>query len=297
MIHHRYRNVAIVPALALAASVACAQGDSTDAPSPSLEATTTDGLLRTDEAGNLIVDRQAQWLYDYFLTADGEVPDDAIRAEVVAEANRRMDDDAASDAIALFDAYVAYRREAAEAGQEEEVTLEEAAERMRQAYDQNLGTMDAFAWERERIEFAVTAAKMLAEDDVDGDQLAMARRELVSELAAETSQEVRDQATGPARANRAVREARARGADDDEVFAIRAEILGEDAAARLAALDAEREAFRDRVRDYRAEKRRLRDRLGEHEAEVAIEALRAERFEKDDLRRVRALDRIEPARR
>jgi lipase chaperone LimK len=271
--------------VALAAS-ACNEAEVSERWSRSLGGTETDGVLRTDADGRLIVDHQTRWLYDYFLTAEGELGPETIRAQVVAEAYERLDPQEAQRAVEVFDAYVAFREEAAEVGRDDDVTLDEAAARLHDAYARHLGGEAAFAGELERIDEAVAVARVLSDDELDPE----AKSERLAGILEEPEQ---THALAPARAHRAVREARAQGAGDDEVFAIRAEYLGEEAARRLAALDEERQVWRARVAAYRREARRLRDAIaGDGARAEAIEALRAEHFSGDEILRIRALDGV-----
>ena len=280
----------VVAALAAAALAACVEGGALEQRSPSLVGTDTDGELRIDSAGEFVADPSAQWLFDYFLTGEGEVGDEMLRAAVVAEATDRLDAAAARRAVELFDAYVAFRREAAEVGRDEDISLDEARAALRDAHARHLGAAGAFAAELERIDRGIEVARVLASDDLDAPAKA-ARLEAILEPPRGDARALR-----PARAHREVREARARGASDEEIFAIRSELVGEEAARRLAALDAERQAFGERVQAYRDEVRALRERIADDEVRAeALEALRRERFNQAELLRLRALDRLAAA--
>jgi lipase chaperone LimK len=265
---------------------ACAEAPSVEGRSPSLMGTEIDGTLRVDSAGQLVADRNAQWLFDYFLTAEGELRDEQIRAEVVAEAHARLEPAAAGRAVELFDAYVAYRREAAEVGRDEDLTLEEATDRLHEAYARHLEPLEAFPTELERLDQAAAVARLLDDDELDSIQKA-ARVAAVAEGTLEATK-----AYAPARAHHAVAAARARGASDEEVFEIRATLLGDEAARRLADLDRERAIWDARVDHYLQDARSLREAIpDEHALAEAIEALRRERFDAAELPRLRALER------
>jgi len=72
---------------------------------------------------------------------------------------------------------------------------------------------------------------------------------------------------------------RAAGAGEEDVFRVRAEAFGADAAQRLADVDREEAAWKRRIDAYLAERRGLRD-----EAEVAV--LRSRMFSEDEQRRL-----------
>ena len=86
-----------------------------------------------------------------------------------------------------------------------------------------------------------------------------------------------------------MRALRDEGASDSEIFAVREERYGSEAAERLAALDARRADWKRRLAAYRAE----RDGLladGAASQEAALDALRERHFEANEITRVRALE-------
>jgi lipase chaperone LimK len=88
---------------------------------------------------------------------------------------------------------------------------------------------------------------------------------------------------------------RAEGASDAEVAALREARFGPEAAARLAALDQARAAWRARVAAYRAERERVAAaEPDDPEARAAaIAALRDAHFAGAERLRIEALDRLE----
>ena len=77
----------------------------------SLRGTDVDGTLQVDAVGRFVANAEAVRLFDYFLSTEGEVPPEAIRARLSEEARRRLSATEAARAIDLFDRYVAYRRD------------------------------------------------------------------------------------------------------------------------------------------------------------------------------------------
>lgn len=72
---------------------------------------------------------------------------------------------------------------------------------------------------------------------------------------------------------------RAAGADDDAIFRLRADTFGADAAGRLAEVDREEAAWKQRIAAYLAQRRGLQD-------EAAVAALRSRMFSEDEQRRL-----------
>ena len=75
----------------------------------SLRGTRTDGGLLVDADGRFVPTLEARRLFDYFLTTEGELEPGALRTRIVREIERRLPSDAARDATALLDRYLAYR--------------------------------------------------------------------------------------------------------------------------------------------------------------------------------------------
>ena len=68
--------------------------------------------LVVDASGRFVATPDARRLFDYFLATAGEEPVADIRARIVAVIDRRLSGDAARDATALLDRYLAYRERA-----------------------------------------------------------------------------------------------------------------------------------------------------------------------------------------
>ena len=80
------------------------------------------------------------------------------------------------------------------------------------------------------------------------------------------------------------------GASDETIYEARRELLGEDAADRMTTLDAERQEWQHRVREYRQELASI-DGYPEKEKAHLTEQIRHRHFQGSELVRIRALDR------
>ena len=90
-------------------------------------------------------------------------------------------------------------------------------------------------------------------------------------------------------------EVREAGGSAEDVYALREQAVGADAAGRLAALDQRRAEWEGRVDAYRAARSAIDAdaSLTLVQREAVIEDLRAQHFDESERLRVRALDRIE----
>lgn len=81
----------------------------------SLRDTEVDGAFETDAAGRFVPSASAVRLFDYFLSAEGEVPVREIRAAIRQRAEHALSPEQAERAMDLFDRYIDYRPRAATA--------------------------------------------------------------------------------------------------------------------------------------------------------------------------------------
>lgn len=265
----------------------------------SLRGTVVDGELTVDASGEFVPNSQALAVFDYFLSATGEEPDDVIRARIVAHLRSTLAPAAAAEAEAFLDTYLRHR------------------ERMRTLTTTGTPPADLdrrLQWIREerRSVFGPALAERLFGEEERVVLLDLERRDVVTDAALtqeektrrlqeielrlpEHVREERRRASAPARVSRQVEALRTAGASDAEVFAERERELGPAAAERLAALDRENAAWQARIDAYRAARERILadPSLADADREAQIETLRAERFDERERMRVRALDEVE----
>lgn len=264
----------------------------------SLRGSAVDGGLVVDADGRFFPTPDALRLFDYFLSASGEEPQEVLVARIRAEIDRRLPAAAVADAHRLLDRYLEYRqrvRALAEAGD-----AGDPGER--------LAMLHAL---RVEILGEETAAALFAREEAV-DAVAIDRMEVAShgELAPEERERrlVELEADLPPAERARRREARvaldlrqvetealANGASEDDLQALRESAVGADAAERLAALDRSRAEWRSRLDSYREARAGIEAdaSLDEAARARAIASLRAERFTETELLRVDALEEIE----
>jgi lipase chaperone LimK len=269
----------------------------------SLRGTRVDGGLVVDDDGHFVSTLDARRLFDYFLTATGEVPDDDIRTRVRHEIDRRLPSGPAREAATVFDRYLVYR--------ERVRTLATADVPDDGDLDARLATLIAL---RREVLGADTAEAFFADEEADARRLLAARRvsadttlppeeraarveEIFREAEADLPQDVRE-ARAAARTATTLRDAeaeiRARGGDETEITAMRERVAGPEAAARLADLDRRRAAWQTRVDAFRAARTSILNdgSLSAEARDAAVARLRDESFSEAERRRVAALDEI-----
>jgi len=259
---------------------------------PSMAGTRPDGDVRQDASSRLVLNEELLHLFDYYLSALGERDLPAIRTGIERDLRTRLSATAAAEAIALLERYVGYKRAL--------VGLERGLPAARDAASAARTRLEAM--QRLRKDYFSTGelAGLFGASDVR-DREALARLEItqdrqLSEAERRTrmaAAESRLSAAGRAERDApvqllsletAVAEARARGADDNAIYRLRAAALSPEAASRLAEVDREEGEWQRRIAAYRAERARLD---GEP---AALQRLRDERFTQQEQRRLAAYE-------
>ncbi|GAB2839151.1 hypothetical protein GCM10027277_02630 [Pseudoduganella ginsengisoli] len=261
----------------------------------SMEGTKPDGDVRLDASDALVVDAELGHLFDYYLAAQGETSLVSVRAEAERELSRRLKPAAAAEAKRLLAAYIEYKRALG--------TLEKnlrpvgnLAKDARARHDGMLALRRQYFTVKE-IQGLFGEADAEAEDtiarlelDMDRSLPAPERARRLAELDARLPASVRAQRDAPMRIVRLEQEVaqrRAQGADDNEIYRLRAAALDTGAAARLADVDREEAAWQRRMQTYLAERKQLLAHAGDASAQ---QALRNAHFSQEEQRRLGAYE-------
>lgn len=281
----------------LLTTIACgAEGGPEPGEAPrSLLGTDLDGDFAFDDEGQLIFDQGVQRTFDYFLAADGELSPAELDAWVADQVRAELGDGPEHEQV--LDAWLSYRMFRARAAAVlDDPRVRERPQQVEQqllaALDLHLGDAAIASFERQQIQHAFALQRAYAIPDADARAVELAR------LSADEAGRFADTRAGRYLAGReAIERAQREGADEQHIAALRQqhfEPLAPGAATRLAALDAKRASWAQRVSEYRQSRERLRRRLADSPAELdaAIDSLEAEHFSVSERRRLRALERI-----
>ncbi|WP_374360300.1 lipase secretion chaperone [Pseudoduganella danionis] len=241
---------------------------------PSMLGTRPDGQLSQSEVDQLVLSPELVYLFDYYLAALGEKPLQAIHSEIRHELERRLHGKAIQQAQRLLDVYIDYKR--ALAGVEAQL----AASRTQSGDPVKAARLRLQALRQTRAAYfspAESAALFGASDAYDEDaiaRMAISSDRKLSEaekqqrwqaLDAALTPEQRIERAAPTRVlalEQAVAQARQRGADDNEIYRLRASTFTPAAADRLAELDKEEADWQRRISSYQARRRALLDSTG-----------------------------------
>ncbi|OHX10416.1 hypothetical protein BI347_21790 [Chromobacterium sphagni] len=258
----------------------------------SLRGTLPDGAVKAAANGQLQVNQELRRLFDYYLATLGERELPAIRAELRGYLQRTLSAAALKQAMDLFDRYVAYRQSLAgmtvAAGSDLAQRLARAQAARLQYFSQaeveglfgDEDRYDAFTAKR----LAILADPVLSAAEKQR-RIALLEQQLPPALRAAREDPVKHLALAEAEA-----ELRKRGGSEQELYALRAGMVGQAAADRLASLDREQAAWQQRVADFNRDAMAIRQngQLSEPQRQQAISQLQAQRFSQQEALRLAA---------
>lgn len=258
---------------------------------PSLQGTRPDGAVHVAPDDSVVADARLVELFDYYLSTVGEKSPSEVRAEIERELDRTLRPAAAAAAKRVLTRYIAYRQALAGLGADRGLAGQDAAA-LKRRLDALRGLRAQYFSQREIAAIfgredaanAQALARMEIRDDRTLD--AQQKQARLAALDAGLPADVRAAREAPLKIVRVQEEAerlRAGGAGEDDVFRLRADAFGADAAQRLADVDREEAAWRRRIDAYLVQRRGLND-------EAAVAALRNRMFSEDEQRRLGAYE-------
>jgi lipase chaperone LimK len=294
-------TTAAAPAAPAAAATAAESPPPPKAPPAprALRGTRPSGELRVDADGHFVPGPESLLFFEYFLSASNELPIDALVARTVGAIRARLGPPADAEAEAFLADYLDYLaagdREFATPGLAGSADLERRFQWVRELRREHFGAELAerlFGDEETAARIHLERRRIRSDPDLSAEE----RRARLAALEAgypESVREARARATEPLRHAREEAMLRAAGASPGEIHELRVERFGPEAAERMAALDARRARWDERLVDYRVERDAIAAATPDPvERAAALAALRAERFTPDEARRVRALDAV-----
>jgi lipase chaperone LimK len=264
----------------------------------SLAGTEPDGELRVDVDGHFVADAATRAFFDYYLAAAGEQSLHSLRAQIVSAIEARLPPAAALEAVAALDAYLDYRRRSRRLVEDGTVPedLGERLELLRRVRREALGPELAEAFFG--LEEATVAADLARREILSRADLGPAERERLlwenEQALPEPVRAARARALLPVRLQEDEAALRAAGGNDEDVHALRRDMVGSEAAERLAELDREEAAWQARLDDFRMERSAIEADPGLDQAQrdARLRTLLEERFTVNERLRVGAIEQI-----
>lgn len=267
----------------------------------SLQGTEVDGEIIIDEHQQLVVTEGLRRLFNYFLSALGE-EEAIIYARVESYIRTHTPEPAASQAVAIFDQYVAYLKalpeiekrygnlqmQATENGQ---LDLDMVAQqkqdvaRLRQQHFSKETISAFFGAQEDYDNYSIEMIKINQNEQLTDVQKDAARQDYISRMPNNlTKANIKQQANLNELISR-TEQMKAKGATAEALYNMRRELVGAPAAARLALVDQEDANFDQRFNQYQAQKQQL---LGQNTntAQVQIEQIEKQLFNEEERKRL-----------
>jgi len=268
-------------------------GSLKDAPKPA--------ALNTDNAGQLIIDKRVQRLFEFFLMAMGEEPIENIVSRIKHEMQNQLNESSYLQAENILEGYLQHRNNVgviknqfaesiADSGTDIRV-IREVKLAIREARSSFLSddVISAFYTQEDLYDdYMMTKVGILNDASLSTEQKQL-QLSLLDENSSSIIVQSQKQATHISTVRNTVNELREYGATDDEVHFYREQELGYEVAERMQALDEKRKQWQSRVGQYRAELASITMSGSYTRDEIA--SLREQYFEGGELLRIQALDK------
>jgi lipase chaperone LimK len=248
-------------------------------------------------------------MFDYFLSAAGEEPMETIIGRIEEHIRDMVPPDAAKEALNILNSYLLYKQglyalekkypvhtfngnlTAPNITQIKDV-LEQRRE-IRRRYMQ-AEVVDAFFGEEEMYEqFTMGRLEIQTNNDLANEEKLTAIKQLEQEFPDDITEDSRKAAEYQAMI-REIDILKKQGGNAEEIYELRQNALGEDAADRLARLDEKRAIWQSRIDTYVKSRQEIMNapELSEEEKQQHSEELRQKSFTDRELVRVDAILRI-----
>ncbi|AYC32879.1 lipase chaperone [Pseudomonas cavernae] len=263
----------------------------------SLRGARHDVHLQVDERGNLLVEEAILHLFDFYLSGLEEEGIDKVLVRLHRDLAAQLHGVALTQARDLLRRYVDYRIALQDlpksAGTLAAGALRQRLDALNALRDQYFVPAEyeaLFARENVEDDYMLQRLAIAQQPELSLDQQRQAQAELEAQLPVEL-RETRARVTRQAELYSSARALQESGASAEAIHQLREQALGSAAADRLAELDQQHAAWKQRLSDYAVERNRLHTSgLAPSDLQRAIGELQASRFDELERKRVRALD-------
>lgn len=262
----------------------------------SFSGTQVDGQFSLDAAGNLLITRDIVQIFDYFLSAIGEDTLAVSVARIEAYVRAQLPPPAEAQALQLLSQYLDYKRQLLQlehdlpqaTGLDGLRQRESAVQALRaRIFSQQVHAV-FFASEQDYNQF--TLARLALQQDASLSPLAKGRAidQLRANLPPELQESVLPQLHSELREQTA--QLQSAGASPEQLQQLRQQLVGEQAATRLAALDQQRSQWQVRLNSYQQASAAIQSNpgLSREDKHSALEQLREAQFNPQERLRLEA---------
>lgn len=240
----------------------------------SLQGTDVDGEIIIDENRQLVVTEGLRRLFDYFLSALGEENEAVIYTRVETYIRSHTPEPAASQAVTIFDQYIAYLKAIPEiekrygnlqlqATQSGELDLNMVTQqkqdvaKLRQQHFNSETIRAFFGTEDEYDDYSMEMVRINQNQQLSDAQKEAMRQDYISRMPDNATKANIEQQANLGKLIERTEQMKAQGASPEALYNMRRELVGAPAAARLAQVDIEDANFDKRFTQYQTQKQRL----------------------------------------
>ena len=270
----------------------------------SLKGTQVDGEIIIDENKQLVVTEGLRRLFDYFLSALGEEDEAVIYARVESYIRSHTPEPAASQAMKIFDQYIAYLKAIPaiekrygnlqlQATKNGELDLNVVAQqrqdvaKLRQQHFDKATITAFFGAEDEYDDYSIAMVKINQDKQMSEAQKQAARQDYVSRL---PDGAIKTNIMQQANLNELMartEQMKAAGASPEALYNMRRELVGAPAAERLAQVDQEDANFDQRFKQYQTQKQQLLSQNADKaQAQTQINQIEQQLFNETERKRL-----------
>ena len=270
----------------------------------SFSGTQVDGVFQVDEQGNLQITRDIVQIFDYFLSAIGEETLAQSIERLQAHIRNQLPATAEAQALALLEQYLDYKRQLVllerDLPQLPSLDALKQREMAVQALRARLFSSEAhqafFAEEESYNLFTLERLAIQRDDSLDANAKGAALDRLRDGLPEELQASVLPQLHSELRSQTSALQAA--GGSAAQVQALRQQLVGNQAASRLQALDQQRQSWKQRLQRFQQEKSAIDNHPGLSPADkqAAIQRLAQEQFDERERLRLDASAQLASAR-
>lgn len=261
--------------------------------------------LGVDAQGHLEIDLRIRHLFEFYLSAIGEEPIETL-VKRIRLALRALPEPAQTEATAILEGYLHYRNHVAVLKNDMQQSgvignaydLAQVAELKRAVRESRVQFLsDAVAQafyqrEDEYDDYMLARVRIQANDTLSSEQKEQ-QWQWLDEQAQEWIKNQQREATLVSRTRQQTQVLRDQNASDEDIYALREDVYGAEAADRLQALDSQRAQWQARVTEYHQALSQLKTSYDGVPPESEVRALRETHFNHREMIRIQGIDKAE----
>jgi len=263
--------------------------------------------LTIDAKGNLLPDLNLRILFDYFLTTVGEESNERVIERLKELLVNNLPSSASTEALEILQSYIdltkaiielqqgiAHQTEAPHGLAGNYAEMHRLQQQLRKEFLSDSIYEAFYADEDKRAEYSLQTIKIRQRTDINEQEKQRLMDELLDNLPAEARERKINERDRDLLAQR-VEAAQRNGATGGEIFQMRSDVIGAEAAERFAKADAQAALWDNRVKDYRAQRQEILDLsyLSVEAKQAQITELQKQAFDEREQLRINVIDRME----